>query len=69
VHAAFAVACTSGESGAYGTGPLCAGVEHWQRIALLPGLELMLRADARQPASLAAQRIVDEYVVTPMQVI
>jgi hypothetical protein len=38
-------------------------VEYWQRIPLLPGLELMLRADARDAARLAAQRICEEYVV------
>lgn len=35
----------------------------WQRITLLPGLELMLCADALPAARLAAQRICDEYVV------
>ena len=33
------------------------------RISLLPGLDLMLRADARDAARLAAQRICEEYVV------
>jgi DNA-binding transcriptional MerR regulator len=42
-------------------------IEHWQRIALLPGLDLMLRGDAREPARLAAQRIIDEYVVAPLR--
>lgn len=42
--------------------------ELWQRVALLPGLELMLRADAKGAARLAAQRIIDEYVVTPVRV-
>jgi DNA-binding transcriptional MerR regulator len=37
--------------------------EVWQRIALLPGLELHVRADAPQAALAAAQRICDEYVV------
>jgi DNA-binding transcriptional MerR regulator len=37
--------------------------EFWQRIVLLPGLELSLRADAPQAARSAAQRICDEYVV------
>jgi DNA-binding transcriptional MerR regulator len=45
-----------------------AGVEVWQRVALLPGLELMLRADAKGAARLAAQRIIDEYVVVPVRV-
>lgn len=44
------------------------GVEHWQRIALLPGLELMLRADAKVPARTAAQQILDAFVVTPIRV-
>ena len=35
--------------------------EFWQRIALLPGLELLLRADAPPAARSAAQRICDEY--------
>jgi hypothetical protein len=48
--------------------PGAAGIEHWQRIALLPGLELMLRADARPSARLAAQRIIDEYVIAPLRV-
>ncbi len=37
--------------------------EFWQRIALLPGLVLLVRADAPQAARIAAQRICDEYVV------
>jgi hypothetical protein len=37
--------------------------ESWQRIALLPGLELLLRADAKEAARSAAQRICEEYVV------
>jgi DNA-binding transcriptional MerR regulator len=37
--------------------------EVWQRVTLLPGLELLLRADAKEPAKLAAQRICEEYVV------
>jgi DNA-binding transcriptional MerR regulator len=37
--------------------------EFWQRITLLPGLELLLRADAPEAARSAAQRICDEYVV------
>ena len=40
-----------------------ATVERWERIALLPGLDLMLRSDAKESARLAAQRICDEYVV------
>lgn len=39
----------------------CDLVETWQRIALLPGLELMLRADAQPVAQAAAQRICSEY--------
>ena len=37
--------------------------EGWQRITLLPGLELHVRADAKGAARLAAQRICEEYVV------
>jgi len=37
--------------------------EFWQRVALLPGLELLLRADAPQAVRNAAQRICDDYVV------
>jgi DNA-binding transcriptional MerR regulator len=44
------------------------GAEQWRRIPLLPGLELMLRVDAKEPARTAAQRIIDDYVVTPMRV-
>jgi len=40
-----------------------ASIEHWQRITLLPGLELMLRSDAKPAAVMAAQRICEEYVV------
>jgi DNA-binding transcriptional MerR regulator len=39
-------------------------VEGWQRITLLPGLELHLRTDAKGAARLAAQRICEEYVVS-----
>ena len=39
-----------------------AGIEVWQRIPLLPGLDLMLRADAKVVARLAAKRICEEYV-------
>jgi DNA-binding transcriptional MerR regulator len=35
--------------------------EQWQRVALLPGLELMVRADAKGLARIAAQRICQEY--------
>lgn len=38
-------------------------LERWERIALLPGLELLVRADAREPARLVAQRICEEYSV------
>lgn len=40
-----------------------ATVEHWERIPLLPGLDLMLRSDAKEPARAVAQRICNEYVV------
>ena len=40
-----------------------ANVEYWQLIALLPGLDLMLRAEARDAARAAAKRICEEYVV------
>jgi len=38
-------------------------IGQWRRIALLPGLDLMLRADAKETARFAAQRICEEYVV------
>jgi DNA-binding transcriptional MerR regulator len=38
--------------------------EGWQRITLLPGLELHVRSDAKGAARLAAQRICEEYVVS-----
>lgn len=34
--------------------------EHWQRIPLLPGLDLMLRADASRAARVAAQSIYEQ---------
>ncbi len=43
-----------------GTGAV---VEHWQRIPLLPGLELMIRANAKEPVRLTAQRIWEVYSV------
>ncbi len=64
-------AATTNETSAATPGPLdhkMASIEQWQRIALLPGLELMLRSDARAPARLAAQRIIDEYVVVPLRI-
>jgi DNA-binding transcriptional MerR regulator len=36
-------------------------VETWQRVALLPGLELVLRVDAPSAVRAAAQRICQEY--------
>ncbi len=36
--------------------------EQWQRVVLLPGLELMVRADAKEPARITAQRICQEYM-------
>ncbi|HMA93881.1 MAG TPA: MerR family transcriptional regulator, partial [Polyangiaceae bacterium] len=36
-------------------------IETWQRISLLPGLELMLRADAKPVVQAVAQRICSEY--------
>jgi hypothetical protein len=38
-----------------------AAIERWERI-VLPGLDLTVRADARVPARLAAQRICEEYL-------
>lgn len=38
------------------------GFEPWQRITLVPGLELMMRADAKEAARIIAQRIVEEYL-------
>jgi len=40
-----------------------AAAERWERIALLPGLDLIVRADAREPARLVAQRICEVYSV------
>jgi hypothetical protein len=37
-------------------------VEHWQRLTILPGLDLMLRADAKEAARIVAQRIIETYV-------
>jgi DNA-binding transcriptional MerR regulator len=37
-------------------------LERWQRITLLPGLDLMLNEDAKQAARITAQRIIAEYV-------
>ena len=37
------------------------GIEQWQRLTLLPGLELMLNADAKGATRIVAQRIIDEY--------
>jgi DNA-binding transcriptional MerR regulator len=37
-------------------------VETWQRVCLLPGLELMLRSDASPAVRRAAQSIYDDYV-------
>lgn len=37
--------------------------ETWQRIFLLPGLELMLRADAQAVARITAQRICSDYAI------
>ena len=38
-----------------------AAVERWERIELLPGLDLIVRADAREPARLVAQQIREVY--------
>ena len=40
-----------------------AAAERWERIALLPGLDLIVRADAKEPARLVAQRICEAYSV------
>jgi DNA-binding transcriptional MerR regulator len=40
-----------------------AAAERWERIALLPGLDLIVRANAREPARLVAQRICEVYSV------
>jgi len=42
--------------------PLVAGTETWQRVHLLPGLELVLRFDASPAVRRAAQSIYDEYL-------
>jgi|GEM_PF-1113316 len=36
-------------------------IEHWHRIALLPGLELMLRVDANEATHFAAREIREQY--------
>jgi len=36
--------------------------EHWQRIPLVAGLDLMFRADANKSARVAAQRIYEQFV-------
>ena len=38
-----------------------AAAERWERIPLLPGLDLIVRADAREPARLVAQQIREVY--------
>jgi DNA-binding transcriptional MerR regulator len=38
-----------------------AAVERWEHIALLPGLDLIVRADAREPARLVARQICEVY--------
>jgi hypothetical protein len=40
-------------------------VELWQRLVLLPGLGLMLRADAKKATRSAAQGICDEHMTLP----
>ena len=40
-----------------------AAVEPWESIALLPGLDLIVRGDAREPARLVARRICEVYSV------
>lgn len=40
-----------------------AAAERWERIALLPGLDLLVRADARESARLVAQHIYEVYSV------
>ena len=37
------------------------GAECWERIELLPGLDLVVRADAREPARLIARQICEVY--------
>jgi hypothetical protein len=39
-----------------------AQLETWQRVRLLPGLELMVRSDASPAVRRAAQSIYDDYV-------
>lgn len=40
-----------------------AAVEHWQCVELMPGLSLVIRADAKEPARLAARQIVQTYAL------
>lgn len=44
-----------------------APVEHWQRIVLLPGLDLMLRVDAKEAARIVTQQIIEQYVVVTLR--
>ena len=44
-------------------GPGSIAGDKWQRVALMPGLELMVRADAKEPVRIAAQRICQEYML------
>lgn len=37
--------------------------ERWQRITLLPGMELLWREDAKEPVRYAVRRICDEYLL------
>jgi DNA-binding transcriptional MerR regulator len=53
---------TAAQAAESGFGRTNASVEHLQRITLIPGLDLMLRADAKEAARILAQRIVAEYV-------
>ncbi len=60
----LAIATTSASAADAATGDIGrTTVEHWQRVALLPGLELMVRSDAQDVARFAAQRICAEFVV------
>jgi DNA-binding transcriptional MerR regulator len=55
----------SAKSPAAATGDLAmndARFEQWQRIPLLPGLDLILRTDANKAARAAAHRIYEQYV-------
>jgi hypothetical protein len=62
VQNASTTSATSAAVMARGLEPNDARFEQWQRIPLLAGLDLMLRADANNAARVAAQRIYEQCV-------